>query len=68
MTHYYITWQPDSAEAGHFFLTHIESENPALSLGQIMDMAFAIEEIDPTESFDLCSIIRTDAAAAVVLH
>lgn len=69
-THYYITWQPDCAEPGHYFLTHIESDNPNMGVGQIMDAAFEIEELDPSYGFEIGSILRVDGSSgpAVVLH
>lgn len=70
MTHYYVTWQPEVAEPGHFFLTHIESDRADLNLGEIMDEAFKLEELDPSQSFELGSILRVDGTGgpAVVLH
>ena len=66
MIHYYVTWQPDVAEAGDYFLTHIESSSPNLGLGEIMALACQIEEIEAAASFDLCSILRIDSAATVI--
>ena len=65
-THYYVTWQPDSAEPGHYYLTHIESDRSNLGLGEIMDRAFAIEELETPQPFELCSILRFDTAAVVI--
>lgn len=66
MTHYYVTWQPDVAEAGDYFLTHIESNSPDLGLGEIMDLAHQIEDVERSARFDLCSILRVDSAATVI--
>jgi len=66
MTHYYITWQPNVAEAGDCFLTHIESERSDLSMGELLDRAFEMEDIDRNGGFGLCSILRCNAPAVVV--
>ena len=67
MTHYYITWQPDVAEDGDYFLTHIESERSDLSMGELLDRAFEMEDIDRYNGgFRLCSILRCNAPAVVV--
>jgi hypothetical protein len=65
-THYYVTWPPDCAEPGHYFLTHIESDRADLGLGEIMDRAHEIEDVEMTQTFELCSILRVDTAAAVI--
>ena len=66
MSHYYITWQPNVAEAGDYFLTHIESERSDLSMGELLDRAFEMEDIDLNGGFEICSIVRVDAPAAVI--
>lgn len=66
MTHYYITWQPNVAEAGDYFLTHVESDRSDISLGELIDRAYQIEDIDRSVGFELCSILRFDAKAIVV--
>ena len=66
MTHYYVTWQPDAAEAGDYFLTHIESDQSDLSMGELIDRAFEVEELDIRGGFELCSILRFDAPAVVI--
>lgn len=66
MTHYYITWQPEVAEPGDYFLTHIESDRSDLSLGELMDMAHKAEDLEPALPFELCSILRFDAQAVVI--
>ena len=66
MSHYYITWQPNVAEAGDYFLTHIESERSDLSMGELLDRAFEMEDIDRIGGLWLCSILRCNAPAVVV--
>lgn len=51
---FYITWQPDVAEAGHYFVTFVEA-SPDTSVDQIMVEAHKIEELD-MDSYELCSI------------
>jgi hypothetical protein len=57
---YYVTWKVDNPEA---MLTVIDGELD-LMLYQIMDLAFEIEEIEPTE-YEICSIIRAKDAEVV---
>ena len=57
---YYITWNVD----GPAMLTVIDGELD-LALDQIMEIAFAIEEIEPDLSYEICSIIRAKDAEVV---
>ena len=66
MTHYYVTWQPDIAVAGDYFLTHIESNRADLDVVEIMSEVFKLEEVTPLHSFELCSILRVDTKAVVI--
>ena len=66
MSHYYITWQPNVAEAGDYFLTHIESERYDLRMGELIDRAFEMEDLDLNGGFEICSIVRVDAPAEVI--
>ena len=58
---YYITWKVDNPEA---MLTVIDGELD-LMLYQIMEIAFAIEEIEPGSSYEIGSIIRAKDAEVV---
>lgn len=57
---YYVTWITD----GLTFLTGIDGELD-LTLDQIMEIAFEIEEIEPDSSYEICSIIRAKDAEVV---
>jgi hypothetical protein len=57
---YYITWKVD----GPAMLTAIDGELD-LTLDQIMEIAFEIEEIEPDLSYEICSIIRAKDAEVV---
>jgi len=57
---YYITWITD----GLTFLTGIDGELD-LTLDQIMEIAFAVEEVEPGSSYEICSIIRAKDAEVV---
>jgi hypothetical protein len=52
---FYITWQPDVAEAGNYFLTFVEA-GPSTNISDLMLEAHKIEELE-VSSYDLCSII-----------
>jgi hypothetical protein len=58
---YYVTWKVDNPEA---MLTVIDGDLD-LPLYQIMEIAFEIEEIDPDETYEICSIIRAKDAEVV---
>jgi hypothetical protein len=58
---YYITWKVDNPEA---MLTVIDGELE-LMLYQIMEIAFAVEEVEPESSYEICSIIRAKDAEVV---
>jgi len=65
----YVTWQPEIAEAGHYFLTTIS--NPAgqeldLTVGQIMEIAHGLEDLEPGP-YELCSIIHVIEGEARVI-
>lgn len=52
---HYITWQPEVAEAGHYFLTFIEA--PASTpIDELMLACHKEEDLD-VAPYDLCSII-----------
>ena len=57
---YYVTWNVD----GPAMLTVIDGELE-LTLNQIMEIAFEIEEIEPDSSYEICSIIRAKDAEVV---
>ena len=52
---FYITWQPDVAEAGDYFLTFVEAD-PSTSVKDLMLEAHKIEDLE-ISLFELCSII-----------
>lgn len=58
---YYITWIVD----GPAILTAIDGELE-LTIDQLMDAAFAIEDIEPGSNYEICSIIK--AANATVIY
>ena len=58
---YYITWKVDNPEA---MLTVIDGELD-LMLYQIMEVAFAVEEVEPGSSYEICSIIRAKDAEVI---
>jgi len=58
---YYITWKVDNPEA---MLTVIDGELD-LTLDQLMEFAFEIEEVEPDSSYEICSIIRAKDAEVV---
>jgi len=64
MKKYYVTWQTESCEAGMSFLTEIDGELE-LTTDQIMEAAFAIEDMEP-EDYSIFSIIRTETPAISV--
>lgn len=61
-----ITWQPESAEPGHYFLTIVQHEN-ALDMIGIMAKAFAKEGLDPSQPYELCSVVSVDGPLLVVV-
>ena len=60
-----ITWQPEIAEAGHYFLTIVQHDD-VFDVPGIMAKAFETEELDPAQSYDLCSVIAVDGKLDVV--
>jgi hypothetical protein len=64
---YYITWIVDGRYPhvdGPAMLTAIDGELE-LTIRQLMDAAFAIEDIEPDSSYEICSIIRADGAQVI---
>ena len=61
MKRYYVTWQTESCDSGMAFLTELDGEL-TLTPDQIMEIAFAIEDMEP-EDYTIFSIIRTDTPA-----
>ena len=61
MKRYYVTWQTESCDSGMSFLTEIDGELE-LTPTQIMEIAFAVEDMEP-EDYTIFSIIRTDTPA-----
>ena len=57
---YYITWIVD----GPAILTAIDGELE-LTIDQMMEAAFAIEDIEPGSNYEICSIIRADGAQVI---
>ena len=57
---YYITWIVD----GPAILTAIEG-GLELTIDQLMEAAFAIEDIEPGSKYEICSIIRADGAQVI---
>ena len=54
---YLITWQPEEAELGHYFLSQVQHTNA--SIPELMALAFKSEDLDPSQTYELCSIIET---------
>jgi hypothetical protein len=54
---YLITWQPEEAESGYYFLSLVQHTNA--SLPELMALAFKSEDLDPSQTYELCSIIET---------
>jgi hypothetical protein len=67
-THYYVMWRPGGAD--YFFLTHIPSESPTLSVGELIWLACEQEDIDTEDPYEIGSILRVDGSGgpAVALH
>jgi len=64
MKKYYVTWQTESYDSGITFLTELDGEL-TLTPDQIMEIAFALEDMEP-EDYTILSIIRTDTPAISV--
>jgi len=60
-----ITWQPEIAEAGHYFLTIVQHDD-AGDLPGIMAKAFELEDLDPAQPYDLCSVVAVEGPLTVV--
>jgi len=54
---YIVTWY--SAGADETFLTSVDGDLE-LTIDQIMEIACAVEEVDPEWGYDIYSIIRAD--------
>ncbi len=61
----YVTWQPEIAESGDYFLTKIDSNGLDLTIDQIMNLAHEIEGLEESP-YDLCSILRVSSDAEVI--
>lgn len=61
-----ITWQPEIAEAGHYFLTIVQHDD-ASDLPGIMAKAFAAEDLDPALTYDLCSVVAVECTPTIVV-
>ena len=65
----YVTWQPDVAEAGQYFLTKINAGPLDITHNQIMEIAIGIEELDENTVYELCSILKVkDDSQTEVLY
>ena len=51
---FYVTWQPEIAEAGHYFITFVKAE-PDTSVADIMALAHVLEGLE-MDTYELCSI------------
>lgn len=60
-----ITWQPEVAEAGHYFLTMVQHDDVS-DLDAIMTKAFDKEELDGSLPYELCSVIAIDGDMQVI--
>lgn len=59
---YYITWQPDVAEAGHYFLTKVKSKySDTKSLIELAHKSEGLEQ----GPYELCSIICAKEAEVI---
>ena len=58
---FYVTWQPDAAEAGDYFLTFVEG-SPDKSIADIMCAAHECEGLD-VGGYEVCSIIYVSPEA-----
>ena len=65
----YVTWQPDIAREGQYFLTKIKAVPLDLTQNQIMEIAIGIEELDDDTAYVLCSILKVkDDSQTEVLY
>ena len=60
---YIVTWYSAGADAT--FLTTVDGDLE-LTTDQIMEIACAVEEVDPEWGYDIYSIIRADNVAVIV--
>jgi hypothetical protein len=65
MSKYYVTWAPESAEAGMSFLTVIDADRP-MDIYQIMERAFVAEDIPYGEAYEVYSILLASGHVHVV--
>lgn len=65
-TSYWVTWQCADNDSGQYFLTKIPNGHIELTVDQIMDLAFAIEEVEKGTNYEIASIIRTEGHVDVV--
>ena len=61
---YIVTWQPEIADGDDFFLTIVDAGDLELTVGQIMEIAHGLEDIEPAP-YTLCSIIKATDAEVV---
>ena len=54
---FYITWQPEVAESGHYFVTLVVAEAGS-SVADIMALAHEAEDLE-MDTYELCSIFYT---------
>jgi hypothetical protein len=59
---YIVTWCPAGAE--ETFLTRVDGDLE-LTIDQIMEIACAVEEVDPEWGYDIYSIIRVDNVTVI---
>jgi hypothetical protein len=62
---HYVTWQPEIAEAGHYFLTAIQAPAKA-TIAEIMAACHAAEDIE-TLPYTLCSIVYVSPETMVTV-
>jgi hypothetical protein len=58
---YYITWTID----GPFILTAVDGELE-LTVDQMMEIAFELEQIEPGSPYEIASIIRATDAEVII--
>lgn len=62
----YVTWQPEIAKSGDYFLTVINPHGLDLAIDQIMDLAHGIEDLE-VDSYDICSILKVSSDCSVTV-
>jgi len=67
----YVTWQPEIAEAGHYFLTTVSGPEGqdigSDDIAQIMEIAHHLEDLEEGP-YELCSIIHVMTGKARVIY